>query len=54
MMLEEGILIAEHCNTDVGNVWTTRGTMLKNKLHLVTFHEEYLGQPMNSSTDPPT
>ena len=32
---------SKHCNTNGRSVWTTR-TMLKNKLHLVTFHERIL------------
>ena len=28
---------SKHCNTNGRSVWTSRGTMLKNKPHLVTF-----------------
>ena len=33
---------SKHCNTYGRSVWTARRTMLKNKLHLVTFHESIL------------
>ena len=32
----------KHYNTDGRSVWTGRGTLLKNKPHLVTFHETIL------------
>ena len=44
---------SKQCNTNGRSVWTTMWTMLKNKPHLVTFHESmYLGKPMNFSADP--
>ena len=37
---------SKHWTTDGRNMWTTRGTMLKNKHHLVTFHESiFLADP---------
>ena len=32
----------KRCNTDGRSVWTVKGTMLKNKPNLVTFHEIFL------------
>ena len=33
---------SKHCNTDGKSEWTVNGTMLKNKSHLVVFHESVL------------
>ena len=33
---------SKHCNTDGSSRWTARRTMLKNKPHLVPFHESLL------------
>ena len=33
---------SKHCITDGTSVWTARRTILKNKPHLVTFHESML------------
>ena len=33
---------SKYYNTDDRSVWNTRGTTLKNKPHLITFHESIL------------
>ena len=40
--IADDFLAAKHCNTDKISVWIATGTMLKNKLHLLTFQESIL------------
>ena len=35
-------MVSKHCNTDVRSVQTIKGTLLKDKPYLFTFHESIL------------
>ena len=41
----------KHCNTAEKNLWIPRGIILKNKPHLVTFHESILANLVSFSAN---